>query len=369
MRQNGIEVASKDDMVFDRFSYQYVGIIMVVFCFILFHLKDLTLILKIGQFGIVSIAAFIVYIVTKGSENISKGNVNLDNIKIITPDFATLCGVFSLSFMCHNVIIPVIRNNHDETKNQRDIVLGYFMTASIYTIIGFFGCFAIAGLNPDNLRYDTVLEYFSDDIFTVVIEILLFLQLISVVPILWYVCRSQFFNLIYANEAVPFKYYVLANAVFAIVALIVQMLNVNPTLIISLNGGVIGYLLVYAIPIKLHLTCLYKENAMVEEKKEVLPVIREVDASSNTSPLMPQEKESTFVNTLISDGITIENYSPNELKSRQGSDSKKQMVCRSGHLERKEKIPKRIRYAFYTTIMLIGLAFAVIKIVNVIMGN
>ena len=371
MRRNGMEVASKDDLVFDRFSYQYTGIIMIFFCYIMFYLKDLTVILKIGQYGIISIFTFIIYIITKGSENMSNGNITSDNIKILTPDFATLCGVFSLSFMCHNVIIPVIRNNHDESKNQRDIVLGYIMTGSIYLIIGIFGCFAIAGLNPENKRYDTVLEYFSDDIFTVVIEILLFMQLLSVVPILWYVCRSQFFNLIYGNDEIPFKYYVLANTVFAIVSLIVQMLNVNPTLIISLNGGVIGYLLVYTVPIKLHLTCLYKDNVALEERKEPLPAIKEVnEVSDNSTPLIHKDKESTFVNTLISDGITIENYSPNELKSRQGSDSQKGgIACRSAHLERKGKIPKKVRYAFYTTIMLIGLAFAIIKIVGVIMGN
>ena len=365
LRHNGIAYATKDQIVFDQFSYQYVGIIMIVFCFLLFALKDLSIILKIGQFGIVSIVLFIIYILTKGITNISEGNVNIDTVKIITPDFATLCGVFSLSFMCHNVIIPVIRNNHDQTKNNRDIILGYLMTASIYLLIGFFGCFAIAGLNPNNKRYDTVLEYFSDDIFTVIVESMLFLQLISVMPILWYVCRSQFFSLIYENNIVPTKSFFLMNTIFAIACLVVQMLNLDPTLIISLNGGVIGYLLVYAIPIKMHLTCLYdKEEAKIEKKLEPEDVL------TTTTPLINSDSNGNSFFTLDQDGVKIENYSPSHLKpDRNNSDLKKNEACRSNHLTRKGKFTKKVRYAFYITIMMIGFAFAIIKIINIIMGT
>lgn len=371
LNENGIILPGKDEILFDRFSYQYVGIIMIVFCFILLNMKDLSIILKLGQYGIISIFLFIIYIMTKGVENISAGNVNLDNIKILTPDFATLCGVFSLSFMCHNVIIPVIRNNHDESKNQRDIILGYIMTATIYTFIGLFGCFAIAGLNPENKRYDTVLEYFSNDIFTVIIEALLFLQLISVMPILWYVCRSQFFNLIYGNEMVPTTYFYLVNIIFAIVCLIVQMLNVDPTLIISLNGGVIGYLLVYVVPIKLHLTCLYSKIEKNNSNCEKIEENSEEDFLR--SHLIDQEKNSTFSKTILDqDGIKVENYNPEELKigkNSKNSDLNKVGPCRSNHFFKRKTVSKKMRYGFYGAIMLIGFTFALIKIMNIIMGD
>lgn len=368
---SNIEIASKDEFEFGKFSYQYVGIIMICFCFILFNLKDLSVILKIGQYGIVSIVLFIIYIFYKGVENIAQGNVNMENIKIITPDFATLCGVFSLSFMCHNVIIPVIRNNHDESKNQRDIVIGYFMTGTIYLLIGVFGCFAIAGLNPTNKRYDTVLEYFSDEIFTLLIEILLFLQLISVMPILYYIFRSQFFNLIYKNEPAPAKYIMLVNVIFSIVCLIVQMLNVDPTLVISLNGSVIGYLLVYAVPIKIHLSCLYSSEPKVNVYKSIEQnKILEEKNKENIKPLIdPEEKSSTFLNTIVDqDGVRIENYQPDMLKIDKNHENETH-PCRSNHISRKEKVPKKIRYVFYTALLLIGLAFAIIKIVNIIMGQ
>ena len=368
----GLAIGAKDEIVFDRFSYQYVGIIMASFCFIMFHLEDLSIILKIGQYGVVSIGLFLIFIIYKGAENISKGNVNLDNVKIITPDFATLCGVFSLSFMCHNVIIPVMRNNIQQTKNHRDISSAYMLTGFIYLIIGIFGCFAIAGLNPENKRYDTFLEYFSDEIFTIIIECFFFCQLLSVMPILWYVCRSQFFKLIYGDKQVPKTYFVLLNVINTLVILAIQMLNVDPTLIISLNGSVIGYLIAYVVPIKIHLKCLYgdEENVTYEQKKIQNEQI--INVSNNNTPLIGKEKDkdSTFVHTFLDqDGVTVENYSPNDLKTESNSDLRKQNVCRSNHLGIKDRCNKKVRYVIYTTIMLIGLAFAVIKVVNLIMGK
>lgn len=374
----GVEYSAKSDMDFTKFSYQYSGIIMIVFCFALFSLKDLSVIMKICQYGIISIILFIVYIIYKGVSNISHGNVTLDSVKLFTPDFATLCGVFSLSFMCHNVLIPVIRNNHDETKNKRDIVLGYVMTGSIYGLIGVFGCIAIAGLDTGKTKYQTVLEYFSDEILTVVIEVLLFLQLISVIPIIWYITRSQFFALIYKNDKVPEKYFILANTFFSLVCLIIQMLDVDPTLVISLNGGVIGYLLVYVVPIKLHLKCLYSEHpeedkTEVENKIEENICIEEKPDLNPREPLLDKEKESTFVHTVMDqDGVKIENYMPEILQigfNKKSAEMQNKFPCRSNHLTRKAGVPKKLRYTFYGIVMMIGFAFAVIKIVNIIMGE
>jgi sodium-coupled neutral amino acid transporter 9 len=187
LTEANVQMGSIDEIVFDKFSYQYVGIIMVCVFFFFFCMKDLSILLKLGQYGIVPILVFIGYIIVRGFINIGKGNVNTNTLQVFTSDVANLCGIFALSFFVHNIIIPILKNNKEEKKNQRDVFLGYSLTAGVYTIIGFFGAFAIAGVTLANGKTgNTVFDYFTPDPGTAILEILLFLQLATVLPIIWY---------------------------------------------------------------------------------------------------------------------------------------------------------------------------------------
>ena len=349
----GVSIAQMDVLEFGKFSYQYTGMIMIVVCFFFFSLKDLKMILKMGQNGIIAIAVFFVYIVVRGFMNIP--NISTDNVKIYTFDVANLCGVFALSFFVHNLIIPIMKNNRDEDKNQRDVVFGYTLTGALYIVIGVFGTFSIAGIALEGKKANTVLDYYTPDVGTAIIEILLFLQLLSVEPILWYVCRSQFFNLVFKNEAVPNKYFFLSNAVFSASCLIIQMLNVDPTLIISLDGAICGFLLVYVIPIKMHLKCLYTDPH--ELRESLLREDNVNDAEDNASMI-----------TSIDDGAKVSGLRIDKLIDTDGP-VKNMHACNSMHTKIKGRIPKNMRYFFYFMLTMVGLAFAVIKIVNLALGN
>ena len=39
------------------------------------------------------------------------------------------------------------------------------------------------------------------------------------------------------------------------------MINFSPTMLIALDGAVCGFMLVYVIPVFMHLTCLYKSKS------------------------------------------------------------------------------------------------------------
>jgi len=217
---------------FTMFSYQYFGLIAISFSFILFCLKDLKFILKLGQYGILSIMIFSLYVIVKGFINISSETFKASDISLISPDFATICGVLASAFFLHNLLIPIIKNNREEKNNRRDIILGYILGGSFYAIIGIFGAISITGL-PKQKDSQTVLDYYGSNIYSAIIEILLFLQLSSVLPVLWYVCRSQFFNIMFKTEKVPRKWFFFVNAIFSIVCLGIQIENVDPSLVIS----------------------------------------------------------------------------------------------------------------------------------------
>ena len=103
--------------MFDRFSWQYLGLILIIANFFLFSLKEIKLILKISRLGIISIIVFILYMLVEGVINIAEGNVSLTgsapNLKLFTGDVATLAGVYALSFFIHSLIIPILKNNSD----------------------------------------------------------------------------------------------------------------------------------------------------------------------------------------------------------------------------------------------------------------
>jgi len=350
----GHSIAPMDSIEFGQFSFQYTGIIMIVVCFFLFSLKDLKVILKMGQYGIIAIIVFFVYIVVRGFMNIP--NITTDNVKIFTSDVANLCGVFALSFFIHNIIIPIMKNNREEKKNQRDVVTGYILTGLIYVVIGIFGTLSIAGVDLGGKKANTVLDYYTPDIGTAIIEILLFLQLLTVEPIIWYVARSQFFTLIYKNETVPQKYFVLSNITFSASCLIIQILNVDPTLIMSLDGAICGFLLVYIIPIKMHLKCMYTDPQTIRQS-----LLRD------ESPEETDNRPSIITTT--EDGLKISDLRVDKLEDEFGNHGKNNYACNSMHTERRGRIPKNLRYFFYLVLTLIGLAFAVIKIVNLALGK
>ena len=95
--------------MFDRFSYTYLTIILIVVFFGLANLKSLRIIIKIGAFGFYSIlgyAAFIIYISSKNlsrgvlSENYKKTH-NLKDLSLFTYNFYYLFGTVMFFFGFH----------------------------------------------------------------------------------------------------------------------------------------------------------------------------------------------------------------------------------------------------------------------------
>ena len=125
----------------------------------------------------------------------------------------------------------------------------------------------------------------------------------------------------------------------------------------SLDGAICGFLLVYIIPIKMHLTCLYADPHTLKQS-----LLRD------ESPLETDVRPSIITTT--EDGAKISDLRVDKLDDEVGTNAKNMYACNSMHTERKGRIPKNVRYFFYFLLTLVGLAFAVIKIVNLALkGN
>lgn len=97
------------EVVFDRFSYTYLTIILIVVFFALANLKSLRLIIKIGAFGFYSILGYAVFIIYISSKNLSGGVLsthykkehNLDGVTLFTSNFYYLFGTVMFFFGFH----------------------------------------------------------------------------------------------------------------------------------------------------------------------------------------------------------------------------------------------------------------------------
>ena len=76
---------------------------------------------------------FFFFIIYKGIYNWSKlGNAIFTKITWITGDLTSIAGVFTLGFMIHSLIVPIIKRNAIQANNKRDISIAYGWTWFVY---------------------------------------------------------------------------------------------------------------------------------------------------------------------------------------------------------------------------------------------
>eukprot|EP00828_Plagiopyla_frontata_P040085 TRINITY_DN5328_c0_g1_i9.p2 TRINITY_DN5328_c0_g1~~TRINITY_DN5328_c0_g1_i9.p2 ORF type:complete len:100 (-),score=9.49 TRINITY_DN5328_c0_g1_i9:652-951(-) len=85
------------------------------------------------------------------------------NLKLITADLSSVCGVFGLAFFIHSIITTILKNNQHQDKNKRDVLLAYILTGVIYGVLGIFGGFSIAKYESISSA-STVLTYYTANV-------------------------------------------------------------------------------------------------------------------------------------------------------------------------------------------------------------
>lgn len=358
-------IASSAEFTFSKFSLQYAEIILAVIMVFLHSITNLRYLLAFCQYGIIGIFIYVVFLFYKAIENIMAGNVVSQNIKYVSSDISTLAGIFSLAFFCHNNLITIVKTNQYPDKNSRDIKISFILTSGLYLFIGMFGAVAIAGI-PISYRPELVLDYFGSNIWTIFIDFLIFSQMVSVSPLNWYIGRTQLVELIFGNNPTPKLVIFLINVLFVIICLAVDLLKIEVTLIISLNGALCGYIMLYIIPIKLHLNCLYDSHEQNDVVYNGEVLMRNFDYEYMNS----MESPSIYLKKKIDD--QKERSLIDELKMSKliGFEVEKHgNGCKSAHLTMIKQTPKGSRYLIYGLIAMFGAVIAIWEIVNIAVGN
>lgn len=77
---------------------------------------------------------------------------------------------FALTFMLQSSIIPIYRQNKNQDKNSRDLLISYLIGYIILSYIGIFGYFALLGQKDSLKNAKTILEILPQkDIFLIII--------------------------------------------------------------------------------------------------------------------------------------------------------------------------------------------------------
>lgn len=148
--------------------------------------------------------------------------------------------------------------NANPANNNRDMSIGYLVAAAIYALIGIFGCYGIAGRSHP-ASAETITQYFdSTSVPPFIINLFFASHLITAFPLFCFVSRTQFLNLIFRKNE-PKKWAILLyNVVFILSCCLINTLNISIGSIIGFTGAVVGFVIVYLLPILIHLKCIYR---------------------------------------------------------------------------------------------------------------
>jgi uncharacterized membrane protein SpoIIM required for sporulation len=107
-------------------------------------------------------------------------------------------------------------------------------------------------VNPNATSADERIFYY----FSKLIQLVISFQNFSVLPISMFLTRSEFLRM----AARPKKREQLFDRftyVYLTVAFLVTITGMDVTIILSLNGAIVGFFISYAIPIYIHFKCLF----------------------------------------------------------------------------------------------------------------
>jgi sodium-coupled neutral amino acid transporter 9 len=99
--------ADAQEISFSKYSMQYQAIILIVPLFFIFCMKELTGIIKLAKFGVISVLLYGLFILYSFIDNLQSGRVAAkwdSDLKYFSNDVAGVAGSFALAFFIHNCV-------------------------------------------------------------------------------------------------------------------------------------------------------------------------------------------------------------------------------------------------------------------------
>ena len=129
------------ELVFDKFSVQYLALISFVPLLLLIFIKNLTILIRLTSLGVLSVFVYLGFIFY---EFFSIDHIDVD-IPLFKPDIGNLAGTCAVAFTVHTVVNPILKANKHQENNMRDLKISYIVGFLLYAVIGVLGCISVLG--------------------------------------------------------------------------------------------------------------------------------------------------------------------------------------------------------------------------------
>ncbi len=211
LQSTGSHLVKKDVMTFETFSFQWTNVIMLFFFMVIVNLKDLKVIMKLGEFSFIGIIIFTIYCLVKSFINIDylvtqsqDPSFHRETVKLFSDKFAVMAGSCAVAFNVHNMIVPIAQQSVNKQHNQRDLRIIFIIGFCVYSLIGALGYVAILN-QPCNVKQpNTFMDYVpEDEVAGFLVDFFLMCKLVSITPLYIYLSKNQLFETFFKDKAVP----------------------------------------------------------------------------------------------------------------------------------------------------------------------
>lgn len=114
-----------------------------------------------------------------------------------------------------------------------------------------------------------------------IVQLGVLIQNVSVMPILHFLTRKELLDF-FDNPIKKRNVFLIETIVFVVASLGTALLDINVSIVLSLDGAIIGFFMAYGIPIYMHLRCYHFKPTGEEREKLQRSLLR----SSNTEGSM-----------------------------------------------------------------------------------
>ena len=165
--------------------------------------------MKFFKYTIYFVFLYGIFVFAALIKTLSDGTFDFGPYPKFDPDFSTVAGAFALSLLIHPVGAPILKRNINPKNNMRDLFLGYCLTALIYVYVGFVGALTcskdVVDITHNEGKYETIFDCFirredettadfSFFLFGKVVQLGIFIQNLSVMPILSFLTRKEWMD-------------------------------------------------------------------------------------------------------------------------------------------------------------------------------
>jgi sodium-coupled neutral amino acid transporter 9 len=253
----------------DSFPYwdqRTTSFIILILMFPICCLRSLRILLRLSSFGVFSIVYIIVFVNVKsfviGTENSnsSAGSVEVSQYK---PQWYYLSGILVLAFFVHNTIISILRNNKYQHRNTRDVSIAFVLVAISLVAVGGSAYYKFG--NSIEGQEDFLGFFSNQDPYAASARVALLLQLITVMPVIVFIIRTQIFDLYMDWLKRPSPRYiwiVVLNAAIFIPSSLFSAFYPKVATVLRFIGPACGLIYVFVLPIYIHLRQLRERKAL-----------------------------------------------------------------------------------------------------------